>query len=87
MANVDSDIKKIEKLIALMKENDLVEIEIAHGEDKMCLKRQQFPSTTLTGMPLMGSPAAIPEGIANTSPSVDDQATATPNAPSALTAH
>lgn len=53
MANVDSDVKKIEKIIALMKENDLVEVEISHGEDKLCLKRQQAQAPTLTGMPML----------------------------------
>lgn len=55
MANVDNDVKKIEKLIGLMTENDLVEVEIVHGEDKICLKRQQAPTAAITGMPMMGS--------------------------------
>lgn len=56
MANVDSDVKKIEKLIALMKENDLVEVEIAHGDDKICLKRQQAMAAGMTTFPMAGAP-------------------------------
>jgi len=37
----NSDLKKIEQLIEIMKENGLVEIEIKHGDDKIFLKRLQ----------------------------------------------
>ncbi len=56
MANMDSDVEKIEKLIALMKENDLVEVEIAHGDDKICLKRQQALAAGITGLPMAVDP-------------------------------
>ncbi|MDD5380995.1 MAG: acetyl-CoA carboxylase biotin carboxyl carrier protein [Phycisphaerae bacterium] len=41
MAQKDSDLQKIEELIEIMKQNDLVEVEIKHGEDKVFLKRSQ----------------------------------------------
>lgn len=41
------DIKKVKDVIELMKENDLVEIEIVDGESKIHLKRPQ------AGMPMM----------------------------------
>lgn len=59
MANMDSDIEKIEKLIALMKENDLVEVEIAHGDNKIGLKRQQIQPTTFVETPI-STKSAIP---------------------------
>ena len=39
MGEKDSDLARIEALIAVMKANDLVEIEIKHGDDKICLRR------------------------------------------------
>ena len=39
--NKDSDLKKIKELIEIMKRNELVEIEISHGDDKIVLKRCQ----------------------------------------------
>jgi len=41
MAEKDFDLKKITKLIEIMKENRLEEIEIKHGDDKIFLKRSQ----------------------------------------------
>jgi len=39
MAQKDSDIQRIKELIDIMKANDLVEVEIKHGDDKIFLKR------------------------------------------------
>ena len=41
MAEKDSDLKKITKLIEIMKDNGLEELEIKHGDDKIFLKRSQ----------------------------------------------
>jgi len=41
MAQKNSDLQKINELIEIMKENDLVEVEIKHGDDKIFLKRRQ----------------------------------------------
>jgi acetyl-CoA carboxylase biotin carboxyl carrier protein len=41
MADNDSDLKKIKEIIEIMKNNDLVEIEIKHGDDKITVKRSQ----------------------------------------------
>ena len=50
MAEKDSDLQKIEKLIEIMKRNGLVEVEIKHGDDKIFLKRGQAqqPSNQLS---------------------------------------
>jgi acetyl-CoA carboxylase biotin carboxyl carrier protein len=39
MAQKDNDLQKINELIEIMKQNDLVEVEIKHGDDKIFLKR------------------------------------------------
>jgi acetyl-CoA carboxylase biotin carboxyl carrier protein len=72
MANVDSDVKKIEKIIALMKENDLVEVEISHGDDKICLKRQQVQVPTFTGVPMLSPNAMAAAGPGLPPPSQDE---------------
>jgi len=62
MAEKDSDIKKIKKLIEIMKENGLVEIEIKHDDDKIVLKRAQ-PQQAVGGMTIMRPESgAVPIG-------------------------
>ena len=66
MAEKDTDIKKIKKLIEIMKENGLVEIEIKHDDDKIVLKRAQ-PQQAIGGITMMrpesGTAPAGPESI------------------------
>ncbi len=66
MAEKDADIKKIKKLIQIMKENGLVEIEIKHDDDKIVLKRAQSQQT-INGMTIMrpesGAAPAGPEDM------------------------
>jgi acetyl-CoA carboxylase biotin carboxyl carrier protein len=57
MAQKDSDLQKISELIEIMKENDLIEVEIKHGDDRIFLKRSQpHPSLgrTVTTVPVVG---------------------------------
>ncbi len=66
MAEKDSDLKKIKKLIEIMKENDLVEIEIKHDDDKIFLKRAQ-PQQPVIGIPMMKpEPGVVPVGPEST---------------------
>jgi len=39
MAEKDADVQKIKELIKIMKENDLVKIDIKHGDDQISLRR------------------------------------------------
>lgn len=48
----ETDLHKIKKLIDIMKDNDLVEIEIKHGDDKILLKRFQPQQPVVTAMPI-----------------------------------
>ncbi|MBW8001263.1 MAG: acetyl-CoA carboxylase biotin carboxyl carrier protein [Planctomycetes bacterium] len=50
MSQKDTDLQRIKKLIDIMKENDLAELEIKHGDDKIHLKRSQ-PQQIITTMP------------------------------------
>jgi acetyl-CoA carboxylase biotin carboxyl carrier protein len=66
MAEKDNDFKKIQKLIEIMKENDLVEIEIKHDDDKIVLKRAQ-PQQAISGMAIVRPESGVvpvgPESI------------------------
>ena len=59
MAENDTDLKKIKELIEIMKENELLEVEIKHGDDKIFLKRSQ-PHPSVGGA-LSAVPAIRPE--------------------------
>jgi acetyl-CoA carboxylase biotin carboxyl carrier protein len=69
MAEKDADIQKIRELIRIMKENDLVEIDIQHGEDRVALRRAQPQQATalgpiMTTMPGTGAPILLSQGQA-----------------------
>ncbi|MBW7991422.1 MAG: acetyl-CoA carboxylase biotin carboxyl carrier protein [Planctomycetes bacterium] len=59
MADKDTDLKKIKEIIEIMKENELLEVEIKHGDDKIFLKRSQ-PHSSVGGV-LSAVPAIRPE--------------------------
>jgi acetyl-CoA carboxylase biotin carboxyl carrier protein len=59
MAEKDADLKKIKEIIDLMVKNDLVEIEIIDGSNKIALKRPQ-PQHTITAVPVAGPAYAPP---------------------------
>lgn len=44
MPEKDADVQKIRELIKIMNENDLVKIDIKHGEDRLCLRRAEPPA-------------------------------------------
>jgi acetyl-CoA carboxylase biotin carboxyl carrier protein len=53
MSEKDSDFKKIKELIKIMKDNDLVEVEIQNGDEKILLKRSHA-QPAITAIPMMG---------------------------------
>jgi len=64
MAEKDADVQKITELIKIMKENDLVEIDIKHGDDQVSLRRAQPAQPTTLATPFITSlPAGMP-GVA-----------------------
>ncbi len=54
MAQKDSDLKKIKNLIKIMEDNDLIEVEIKHGDDKILLKRSHAQLPAITAVPMVG---------------------------------
>jgi acetyl-CoA carboxylase biotin carboxyl carrier protein len=67
MPKDNKDIKQIKELIEIMKENDLVEVVIEHGDDKVSLKRA-CAQTSMTPMPFM---PAMPQAAPAQAPSED----------------
>ena len=58
MAQAQSDLETIKELITIMKDNDLVEVNIEHGEDKLRLRRAEpAQAPNLTALPLVGADA------------------------------
>ena len=55
-----TDLKKVKELVELMKANDLVELEIADGENKILLKRPQPVAPTVTHIPMASPAMSIP---------------------------
>ena len=66
MAEKQDDMKRVRELIELMQENDLVEIEVVSGDNKIHLKRPGAvaPAAAMPAMPMhaMPAPAAAPAG-------------------------
>jgi acetyl-CoA carboxylase biotin carboxyl carrier protein len=50
----DADVQRIRELIEIMKQNDLVEIDIQHGDDRIALRRAQPQQPAIMG-PMMGA--------------------------------
>ncbi len=63
MAEKDADILRIKELIRIMKENDLVKIDIQHGEDRVSLERAQPqpPGAVIASMSPLGAPILVPQ--------------------------
>jgi acetyl-CoA carboxylase biotin carboxyl carrier protein len=70
MPENDADVQKIRELIEIMKENDLVKIDIQHGEDRLSLRRAEperpaaTPGHIITTVPSAIAPAALAGGQA-----------------------
>jgi acetyl-CoA carboxylase biotin carboxyl carrier protein len=61
MAKENDDLKRVKELIAIMKDNDLVEVTIEHGEDKLCLKRSSGLEIPPAALPVYApAPSAAP---------------------------
>lgn len=82
MSDKQSDLKKIEQFLEIMKKNDLVELEIKNGDEKIHLKRAQPQTPQVTAAPVVtpAVPAAAPATPAASAP----QAAAAEAAPSDL---
>jgi acetyl-CoA carboxylase biotin carboxyl carrier protein len=60
MAEKDADVQKIKELIEIMRENDLVKIDIQHGDDRISLQRAKPPQPAPVAGPIIASlPGAI----------------------------
>jgi len=57
----DNDLDRIRDILEIMKANDLVEVEIKHGDDKILLKRGSSVPV-ISGVPLIGTASAVGAG-------------------------
>jgi len=65
MAEKDADVQKIKDLIKIMKENDLVKIDIQHGDDRISLRRAEPPQPVTMANPMI---ASLPGGPSDARP-------------------
>jgi acetyl-CoA carboxylase biotin carboxyl carrier protein len=71
MAEKDADIKKIKELVEMMVANDLVEVEIIDGDNKILLKRPQPQQPAAAPVQVMApaiAPASYPTHTASAKP-------------------
>ena len=67
------DLKKVKELIDLMKENDLIEVEVADGDSKIHLKGPGSAAPLMQQMPMHAPAAFAPAPAAGApAPAVDD---------------
>ena len=59
MTRERNDIRTIKELIQIMTDNDLVEVTIEHGDDKISLKRANPQPVQMTGIPVIGAEPGI----------------------------
>lgn len=80
------DLRKIKKLIELLEESQLAEIEIHEGEESVRLMRQHPPGAQPSAAVMMPQPAAVPAATAPGSASAPTSRLADGDAPSAAEA-
>jgi acetyl-CoA carboxylase biotin carboxyl carrier protein len=66
------DLKKVKELIDIMKENDLVELEVVDGDSKVHLKGPQSAAPVMTSVPMPAAPAAPAASAPAPAEAVDD---------------
>lgn len=59
----EKDLKKVKELIALMIKNDLVEVEIVDGDNKIMLKRPGAAQPVMTQVPMAAHVTAAPQTV------------------------
>lgn len=78
------DIRKIKKLIELVEESGISELEIAEGEESVRISRNGPATTT---MPMMQMSAPAPAQVATPAPAPASAAPAAPAAEAAISGH
>ena len=61
MAQWDEQFSKLKQIIEMMKDHNLVEIQIKQGEEELCVKKAQ-PVQQITAVPMFGAgmPGDVP---------------------------
>jgi acetyl-CoA carboxylase biotin carboxyl carrier protein len=65
MAQWDEQFSKLKQIIEMMKDHNLVEIQIKQGEEELCVKKAQ-PAQQITAVPMFGAgmPGMLPGAAA-----------------------
>lgn len=70
MAQWDDQLDKLKQIIEIMKEHNLVEVQIKQGEDEIAVKKGQPQQPQITHVPVIGAgiPAVLPQAAAIPAP-------------------
>ncbi len=74
MAQENEDLLRIKEIIEMMKENDLAEVEIKHGDDKIFVKRSQPQPPAVAAVPVIAPVSAALSGANAAQPSAAEAA-------------
>lgn len=71
---MSDNLKKVQEVIELMKENDLIEVEIVDGDKKILVKRPSATAPVVTGVPMAAAvaPVAGAAPVAETDDGLED---------------
>ena len=74
MAQWDDQLGKLKQIIEIMKEHNLVEVQMKHGEDEIAVKKGHAPTSHISAIPIIGTsmPAMMP-GAAGTPAAPQEQ--------------
>jgi acetyl-CoA carboxylase biotin carboxyl carrier protein len=66
MAQWDEQFSKLKQIIEMMKDHNLVEIQIKQGEEELCVKKAQPVQPQFTAVPMFGAgmPGMLPGAVA-----------------------
>jgi acetyl-CoA carboxylase biotin carboxyl carrier protein len=66
MAQWDDQLDKLKQIIEIMKEHNLVEVQIKQGDDEIAVKKGQPQQPQITHVPVIGTgiPAVLPQAAA-----------------------
>jgi acetyl-CoA carboxylase biotin carboxyl carrier protein len=69
-----TDVNQIKKIVSMMVDNDLVEVEIVTGEDKIYLRRPEAQPQQITAVPMAPQMVAAPHAAPAPAPAAETEA-------------
>jgi len=64
MGQWDEQVEKLKQIIEIMKDNNLVEVQMKHGEDEIAVKKGHAPTQHISAIPIIGTHMPMMQGAA-----------------------